>query len=299
MTVFFSSLLRSSCPLFSWKFWVSQSARPGQNGDSCPPCPGDGSRAAVVSEHLPPRSCGRRWAPRGPRALPTAGAPPSARSGGNRSSISAGPLAAVTQHVLEVLPQLLVVYGAKEVPAGVGCLPWPPFHLFSPVLLSSDRIQQRLPAKDRKITSHPLHTQFSGQCIVFKGRVAVNLDSFDPAAGNLGLFWKKFIPICSPEWEFPSIGCVYRRMGRGEKPSLLLCTLISVYTEWGLALRGQRHMKKWTTSLEVVQQKPECTEVQPGETDHEYHLKQGKGPENEDFQDNEGWWQSVKDRRHL
>ena len=41
-------------------------------------------------------------------------------------------------------------------------------------------------------------------------------------------------------------------------------------------------------SLEVVQQKTESTEVVLGENDHEYHLKQGKEAEKEDFQDNKG-----------
>lgn len=99
-----------------------------------------------------------------------------------------GPLHAVAQHVLEVLMQLLVVYGAKEVPPGKGCLPRPPLRLFSLVPLSSKCVQQRLPAKDRKTISHPLHTQFRGHCVLFKGSVAVNLDTFNPATGNLGLF---------------------------------------------------------------------------------------------------------------
>lgn len=40
-------------------------------------------------------------------------------------------------------------------------------------------------------------------------------------------------------------------------------------------------------SFKAEQQKTDSTEVVPGENNHDYHLKQGKGPEkNKDFHDN-------------
>lgn len=84
-----------------------------------------------------------------------------------------GPLHAVVQHVLEVLLQLLVVYRAKGIPAGVGYLPRPLLHLFSLVPLSD------VYSSDRKIISHPLHMWFSGHCLLFNGSMAINPDTFD------------------------------------------------------------------------------------------------------------------------
>lgn len=73
-----------------------------------------------------------------------------------------------------------------------------------------------------------------------------------------------------------------------KSPHLFCAPLFHCTLSEGLPYRGQRHTRKWTTSLEVVQQKTESTEVAPEENNHVYHLKQGKGPEKENFQDNEG-----------
>lgn len=52
-------------------------------------------------------------------------------------------------------------------------------------------------------------------------------------------------------------------------------------------------------SFEAEQQNTDSTEAVPGENNHDYLLKQGKGLEKKDFQDNKIWWPPVKYRRQV
>lgn len=195
MSVFFSSLLEPSQLLFAWKPLVSPPVPPGSTGEPFPPCTEAGAGATVASGFLSPHSCGRRLAPHGPPALPTAGIPPLAHPAGNRSSTSAGPpqcccaaCAGSPSAAAHGLP------GQRD---SAGCALSSP--AAAPSFLPGAALWWVYPAAIpcRRQKDHHL-------C------VAVNPNPFDTAMKNSGLFWMKFIPVSRPEGKSPlaSIGFV-------------------------------------------------------------------------------------------